>query len=129
MVDPGDRPRFSTVMVWLSKKYSDFKGVAHPFTEADQRDYFKALRDIPIEKIEWAADWHFGRSKYFPLAAHLREGAEKAPNHILPPAPAKKQLEQIDFEVRRQHNHAEAKKLSEALDELNRKYGTNISVK
>jgi hypothetical protein len=77
-----DRPRFVAAMNWLARKYPIRQGqelVPRKLPVEDLNDWFAALRDIHIERIEWAAKHHYGRSEFFPKPCNLREAAPLAP--------------------------------------------------
>ena len=81
-----DKPRFAAAMNWLSRKYPIVTGkgatreeVPRVLSREDLADWFEALRDLHIERIEWGAKWLFGHSRFFPRPPDLREAAEAAP--------------------------------------------------
>lgn len=91
----ADKPRFAAAMNWLAGKYPLTKGrgvtreeVPRELGSQDLRDWFEALRDLHIERIEWGAKWLFGHSRFFPKPADLREASEQAPRPQLPALPA-----------------------------------------
>lgn len=91
----ADKARFAAVMYWLAKKFPVTKGrgatreeVPRELTRADLADWFEALKDLHIERIEWGANWVFGHCKFFPKPAELRDAAEQAPPPKLPALPA-----------------------------------------
>jgi hypothetical protein len=103
----ADKARFATVMYWLAGKYPLTKGrgatreeVPRELTKEDLADWFEALQDLHIERIEWGAKWLFGHKTFFPKPGELREAAEQAPppKVVALPAPENK-LDQTPPEV------------------------------
>ena len=124
----SERPRFVTAMVWLANKYPlgrDKQGVPLPrqLAQMELRDYFEALRDLPIEKIERGVAWHFSHSEYFPwLPASLRKSVEAAPpppRVSLPAAAERKMLPETPPEVARS-------RLQAIFDTCNATFGTKL---
>lgn len=82
-----DRARFITVIVWLSTRMKA-QGGKPVNADADfQDDYYDALDDIRIERIEWAAKHIFKISVWFPMPKEIREAAMLAPSSVLPALP------------------------------------------
>lgn len=131
-----DKKRFAVLMHWLAKKYPlgrDDAGVekVRTLTQDDLRDWFDALKDIRIERLEWGAKYLYGHSKFFPRPPELREAAEKAPSTVVPAIKyqEKKALPSPEQREEQKRIHEEgARKLRESLEELNSKYGTSIQV-
>lgn len=91
----ADKPRFAAALNWLARKYPIVSGkgstreeVPRVLTREDLADWFRVLRDLHIERIEWAAEWLFGHSRFFPKPADLRDAAEAAPPPKLVALPA-----------------------------------------
>ncbi len=90
----SDKARFLEVLRWLCRKYPfEGKPRALPAGE-DLRDYFAALRDMPIEDLEGGARWHYGHSEFYPdRPAALRRSVEEwrraNPRPYQPPEPVR----------------------------------------
>lgn len=93
-----DKKRFSVVMYWLASVMKDQGGKKKLLTiPADaetrtpevnvQRDYYEALNDIRIERIEWAAKHIFKTGTWFPMPKEIREAAMLAPSSVLAALP------------------------------------------
>jgi hypothetical protein len=93
-----DKKRFSVVMYWLASVMKDIGGKPKLMTipanketrtpEVNvQRDYYEALQDIRIERIEWAAKHIFKTETWFPMPKEIRAAAMLAPSSVLPPLP------------------------------------------
>lgn len=84
MESAGDKKRFSVVLFWLSKRMLSAGGQPKQIDAPLQADYFEALRDIRIERIEWAARHLFATSQWFPMPVEMRRAAMLAPSTVLP---------------------------------------------
>jgi len=94
-MDSADRARFSVVLNWLAGKYPLRKGgelVPRELPAKELNDWFDALHDIHIERIEWAAKYHFGHSSFFPSPADLRHAAPMAPVPKMLPKKGQRQI-------------------------------------
>lgn len=111
-----DRARFITAIVWLSTRMKA-QGGKPVNADADfQDDYYDALDDIRIERIEWAAKHLFKISTWFPMPHEIRSAAMLAPSTVLT-AVTNNQAVIPEF-TEEQHQDA-AKKLDEILNGLN----------
>jgi hypothetical protein len=79
-----DRARFITVMVWLSTRMKAQGGKPIDMNADLQDDYFEALEDLPIQKIEWAAKQIFRTETWFPMPEKIRAAAMIAPSSVMP---------------------------------------------
>ncbi len=79
-----DKKRFSALIIWLGKRMFT-QGGKTEITPDLLRDYFDALQDLRIEKLEWGARHIFSNSRWFPMPADLRQAAMLAPASVLPP--------------------------------------------
>ncbi len=121
-----DKPRFVAVMYWLAKKYPLRKGqemVPRKLTTEDLADWFEVLRDVHIERLEWAAKYHFGHSSFFPAPADLRNWS--------PMAPTPKRLPLKDAKLIAEYpapTDESRRKLQEVFDMANKTFGTRLRV-
>jgi len=79
-----DKKRFSVVMYWLAGRMKGQGGKPVDITPDFQRDYYEALDDIRIERIEWAAKHLFKTTTFFPMPNEIRPAAMLAPSTVLP---------------------------------------------
>ena len=86
-----DRARFNTVLVWLSKRMRSAGGSPVEIDADLQDDYFDALVDIRIERLEWAAKHIFKSRTWFPMPNELRDAAIFAPSTVLNSLPFNQQ--------------------------------------
>ena len=77
-----DMARFSTLIIWLSTRMKAQGGKPVTADKPFQRDYYEALNDIRIERIEWAAKHLFKTSTWFPMPKEIREAAMLAPSTV-----------------------------------------------
>ena len=87
-----DRKRFMVLMYWLAEKFP----LAHAprkLSLAEVTDYFTALADIRIERLEWGSREWYAKEIFFPKPPELRRVANLAPSSVLPPVPKPLQLE------------------------------------
>lgn len=82
-----DKKRFSVVMFWMASRLKAQGGQPQEIDSAFQRDYYEALNDIRIERIEWAAKHLFKTSIWFPMPNDIRAAAMLAPSSVLPALP------------------------------------------
>ncbi len=78
----ADRSRFAAALNWLAGKYPlrlNGEMVPRRLPREDLHDWFLALRDVHIERVEWAVRYHYGHSEFFPGPAKIREWAALAP--------------------------------------------------
>jgi hypothetical protein len=80
------RKRFVVMLNWLAEKYPR-DGAPRVLTTSEQADYYNALKDVHIARLEWSAKWGFGHWEFFPKPCNLREAAEKAPALLIPVRP------------------------------------------
>jgi hypothetical protein len=78
-----DKKRFSVVIFWLAKRMSAPGGLPKKVDADLQADYFNALSDFRIERLEWAAKHIFATQTWFPMPKDLREAAMLAPSTVL----------------------------------------------
>jgi len=120
----NDVQRFAAAINWLGEKFPrTVQGEPQPvkLSKSDMRDYFDALSDFRIEKIEWAAKEYFKAGKYFPKPVDLREYAKAAPT--IAPKKDQKLLDDLTPpEVARQ-------RLREIMEGLDSKFGTTLAEK
>jgi hypothetical protein len=79
-----DKQRFSVVMFWIAQRMAAPGNKPKVVDTKLQRDYFEALSDIRIERIEWAAKHLFKTSTWFPMPVDLRAAAMLAPSTVFP---------------------------------------------
>lgn len=117
----GDRQRFAVVMYWLAEKYP-LERAPRELSESDLEEYFRVLKDIRIERIEWAGWYWYGHEVFFPnKPADLRATALKAPPSVIPSPPPLVQLEdKTPPDVARA-------RLQEIFNDLNSRYDTRLS--
>jgi hypothetical protein len=84
-----DQKRFSVVLYWLAKRMSAPGGLPKKIDTDVQADYFEALEDIRIERLEWAAKYLFKTTIWFPAPPDIRAAAILAPSSVLPALPLK----------------------------------------
>jgi len=123
--------RFCVAMYWLADKYPtqvDGKTIPRKLTMDWLDDYFDAISDLSIERIEAGAKWHYGHSKFFPEhPGDLRESIEAIPYGKVAslPAPAGDLEDPAEMET----PHEEAMiRLTEILSRLNGRYDTKLEV-
>lgn len=118
----GDKRRFLDVLRWLCRKYP-VEGRPRPLPQGeDLREYFAALRDIPIEDLEGGSRWHYGHSEFYPdRPATLRKSAEEwrraNPRQYQAPVPWQRLVTVEDTPESREHG---ARALQRVLDALSR---------
>ena len=78
-----DKRRFSVVLFWLAARMKAQGGQPQMIDTDFQRDYWDALNDIRIERIEWAAKHIFKTSIWFPMPKEIREASMLAPSTVL----------------------------------------------
>jgi len=111
-----DKQRFSVVMFWMAKRMAAPGNKPKEVDAELQRDYFEALQDVRIERIEWAARHLFKTSTWFPMPKEIRESAMLAPSSVLPPLP----LNQTALpEFTEQQREDASQKLDDILNGLN----------
>lgn len=79
-----DAKRFSVVLFWLAKRMMAPGGKPKVVDAELQEDYYEALSDIPIQKIEWAAKHLFAENTWFPMPKEIRTAAMIAPSSVMP---------------------------------------------
>jgi hypothetical protein len=84
MRGPEDRARFNTVLVWLSMRMKAQGGLPIKLSPELQDDYYQALNNLPIERLEWAARHLFSTKTWFPMPCEIREAAIQAPANVIP---------------------------------------------
>lgn len=86
-----DRARFNVMLVWLSARMKSQGGKPIDCNADLQDDYFDALEDIRIERLEWGAKHIFKTETWFPVPKVLRDAAMLAPSSVLPQITLKQQ--------------------------------------
>lgn len=81
-----DRAKFSVLLFWLADRMKSAGGLPADVDEL-LGDYFNALADIRIERLEWSARHLFATQRWFPMPIDLREAAMLAPSSVLPALP------------------------------------------
>jgi len=122
----ADKARFATVMYWLAKKYPVVKGrgttreeVPRELTREELADWFEALQDLTIERVELGAKWYYGHKSFFPKPGELREAAEQV---RLPPLPS---LPQPERKPDNTPPDVRMRQVDELFCRLERKFGTS----
>lgn len=85
-----DRAKFSVLLFWLAARMAAPGGKPKDIDEILE-DYFQALRDIRIERLEWGSRHIFATGRWFPMPVELREAAMLAPSSVLPALPNNQQ--------------------------------------
>lgn len=116
MEGTADKQRFSVVMFWLAKRMAAPGNKPKEVDAELQRDYFEALQDVRIERIEWAARHLFKTSTWFPMPKEIRESAMLAPSSVLLPLPLNRNV--LPEFTEQQHEDA-LQKLDDILNGLN----------
>jgi hypothetical protein len=78
-----DRAKFSVLLFWLAERMASPGGKPKDIDEILE-DYFQALADIRIERIEWGARHIFATERWFPMPVEIRDAAMLAPSSVLP---------------------------------------------
>jgi len=116
-----DRQRFSVVMFWLAEKFP-LGNMPRRLSPKDVDDYYRALADIRIERLEWGAREWFAQEVFWPKPPELRRVANLAPSSVLPGYVEPKQIPDLtppDVAVSR---------LREIFRGLNEKFGTRLAI-
>jgi hypothetical protein len=118
-----DKKQFAVIMYWLADKFL-MKNTPRVLSKDDMRDYFYALNDIHIARIEWASRYIFGHNQYFPKPVEIRNAANMAPATVVPALPTKEPTTLIgevllpeERERLAQENRAKIRALLAELDE------------
>lgn len=82
-----DKRRFATLIYWLAGRMLAPGGRPRQVDNRLLADYYQALADCRIERLEWAARHIFATEKWFPLPVELRTAAMLAPSSVVPPSP------------------------------------------
>ena len=82
-----DRARFSVLLFWLAARMAAPGGKPKDIDEILE-DYFQALKDIRIERIEWGARHIFATERWFPMPVEMRTAAMLAPSSVFPQLPS-----------------------------------------
>lgn len=125
-MDKNRKKRFGVLLYWLAEKFPKAVG-PRVISKSDLDDYYEALADIRIERLEWAAKWIFGHSRFFPRPAELREAAGMAPASVVPTLPIRNQAQIGDISPEQQKRmEAESK---ERIKAIQRKLCDAVAIK
>lgn len=116
----SDKKQFSAIMAGIGEAFDK------PVSKTRMALYFDALSDFSINQVEQAARRAIRELKFFPKAAELAEFAALVPRPSIATDSRKQLAEVIPLEERRRRHEEGVRRLSFALDELNRKFGTHI---
>ena len=92
-----DKPRFSILLFWLAKRMLVQGGKPREITPDLIADWFDALQDVRIERLEWGAKRLFATEKWFPVPMELRAAAMLAPSSVLPKVTAGNYAQLAEF--------------------------------
>lgn len=87
MKGENDYKRFSVLLFWLAKRMKSSNGIIEDIDTDLINDYYEALEDIVIERLEWASRHIFKTEVWFPEPVKLRQAALLAPSSVMPPLP------------------------------------------
>lgn len=106
-------------MNWLAQKFPASQA-PRILLRNDLADWFEALKDIRIEKLEWGARYLFAHNRFFPKPVELREASTMAPSSVIP-----QQAEQIKLAEITPSEIAK-KRLNAIFEKLNAQYNTQL---
>ena len=92
-----DKARFFTVLNWLATRMAAVGGLPKKVDASLQADYYEALEDLRIERIEWGAKHLFKTEVFFPMPKDLRAAANLAPSSVLAAIQMKEQVAIPEF--------------------------------